>query len=379
MTNQDLIKKVLNISGFDQKGLAQYIGTSLVSVVRWERGDLDPSTDVIQRLHTLLHEVKSGRNIDLHHINTSRTFASRGNRAKSERQKFIGIIAQSAQPGSSLVTRLRDCSLWGAGKTILPAILSEHSEPSRTVNKAAAEGVSAGKNTYTYDAHTYHTKVPPQGIAQVIQKYLPNGGLILDPFAGSGMTGVAALTTGHDVILNELSPAASFIADRFTSRCDPAALEAAVRTVTDSLASLRHELYTTECRTCSKETELLFTVWSYQVKCSECDKEFVLWDHSCSYGKTVREHKFLREFPCPHCEAHLKKSRLTRTTPIPVLVGYKCCGKVQSEVKPSPKDIELIRKIESGNYASRDFTPECDLPEGVNLSQPKRHGLTSVK
>jgi ribosome-binding protein aMBF1 (putative translation factor) len=65
MTSQALIKKALKASGLDQKGLAQYLGTSFVSVVRWERGDLDPGKDVTQRLQTLLHEVKSGRNIDL--------------------------------------------------------------------------------------------------------------------------------------------------------------------------------------------------------------------------------------------------------------------------------------------------------------------------
>ena len=26
------------------------------------------------------------------------------------------------------------------------------------------ETIVAGKNTYVYDAHTYHTKVPPEGI-----------------------------------------------------------------------------------------------------------------------------------------------------------------------------------------------------------------------
>jgi len=26
--------------------------------------------------------------------------------------------------------------------------------------------IRAGKNTYVYDAHTYHTKVPPEGIAR---------------------------------------------------------------------------------------------------------------------------------------------------------------------------------------------------------------------
>ena len=154
------------------------------------------------------------------------------------------------EPVLPLLFRLKKGELWGNGEYLLAEILSSHSEAAQTVKEAVAEGVSAGKNTYTYDAHTYHTKVPPLGIAQVLQKYLPEGGLVLDPFAGSGMTGVAALTTGHDVILNELSPAASFIANRFTSQCDPAALAAAVKVVTESLEDLRKTLYTTQCRTC---------------------------------------------------------------------------------------------------------------------------------
>lgn len=376
--NQALLKEVFDASGLDQNGLAQYLGTSFVSVVRWERGDIEPGTDVLQQLQSLLEELKSGRTINLQHINSNRTFASRGIRAASAGQAYSSTVKQSEEPGPYLLSRLKDGPLWSTGRALLPSILSDHTEPAETIAAAAAEGVSAGKNTYTYDAHTYHTKVPPQGIAQVIQKYLPNGGLVLDPFAGSGMTGVAALTTGHDVILNELSPAASFIADRFTSRCDPAALGAAVRLVTESLATLRHHLYTTQCRTCGRDTELLFTVWSYQVKCTSCNKEFVLWDECRSYGKTVREHKFLREFPCPHCKLNIKKSRLPRKNPVPVLVGYKCCGKVQSEVGPSAKDLELIASVESGRFASPGFLPECELPEGVNLSQPKRHGLTSV-
>lgn len=280
----------------------------------------------------------------------------------------------------NLIARLRNGSLWGDdGQMQLASILAAHGDAAPTVEEAVAEGVSAGKNTYTYDAHTYHTKVPPQGIAQVLQKYLPEGGLVLDPFAGSGMTGVAARATGLDVVLNELSPAASFIADRFTSQCDPAALASGVKAVMENLAELREKLYVTQCRTCGSDTELLFTVWSYKVTCSECGKGFVLWDECRSYGKTVREHKFLREFPCPHCKQPVKKSRLARTTAEPVLVGYKCCSKVQSEVPPNANDLELIASIDKGNGVADGFTPDLDLPDGVNLAQPKRHGLTNIK
>lgn len=378
-TNQSLLREVLDESGLDQRGLAQYLGTSYFSVVRWERGDIEPRAEVINQLHRLLADIKAGRVIDLACLSMNRTFASHRIRHVSAANGYEGTVVMWDAPGPCLFSRLRNGSLWGSGQQRLAAILSAHAAAAQTVEEAVAEGVSAGKNTYTYDAHTYHTKMPPQGIAQVLRKYLPVGGLVLDPFAGSGMTGVAALTTGHDVILNELSPAASFIADCFTSQCDPAALQAAVKAVIGSLAGLRNDLYTTQCRTCGKDTELLFTVWSYKVVCSACNKEFVLWDECRSYGKTVREHKFLREFPCPHCKRPLKKSRLARTTPVPVLIGYKCCSKVQSEVPPSEADLKRIASIEADRFIAADFVPDCALPGGVNLSQPKRHGLVNIK
>lgn len=378
-SNQSLLQEVFDASGLDQRGLAQYLGTSYFSVIRWERGDIEPGADVVKQLQLLLADVKAGRAIDLASLNAHRTFASRGIRQASTAKGYEGTVELRDEPGPYLLSRLRRGALWGNGEQRLTEILAAHADAAQTVEDAVAEGVSAGKNTYTYDAHTYHTKVPPQGIAQVLRKYLPNGGLVLDPFAGSGMTGVAALTTGHDVILNELSPAASFIADRFTSQCDPSALTTAVKVVMQSLAGLRKDLYTTQCRTCSKDTELLFTVWSYKVICSECSKEFVLWDECRSYGKTVREHKFLREFPCPHCKQQVKKSRLARTTTVPVLVGYKCCSKIQSEVPPNAADLKLISSIEANSFIASDFVPDFELPDGVNLSQPKRHGLTNIR
>jgi len=240
--------------------------------------------------------------------------------------------------------------------------------------------MSAGKNTYTYDAHTYHTKVPPQGIAELVRHYLPEGGLVLDPFAGSGMTGVATATVGADCILNELSPAACFIASRFVSSVSPTMFEAAVEVVMRELAPLRRSLYTTACRECGRETELLYTVWSYRVLCSECDHEFNLWDECRSYGSTVREHKILAEFPCPRCGAELRKSTLRRKDAEPVEIGYKCCGSKQKEVThpPSDSDLALLASIERDPPLAKGYYPTTILPDGVNLGQPRRHGLTSV-
>ncbi len=87
---------------------------------------------------------------------------------------------------------------------------------------AFATPVKAGKNTAIYNAHSYHTKVPPQGIEPYIEHYTRPGDIVLDPFCGSGMTGVAALKLGRRVILNDLSPAATHIAYNYCtpSGCD---------------------------------------------------------------------------------------------------------------------------------------------------------------
>ncbi|MBN2390343.1 MAG: site-specific DNA-methyltransferase, partial [Anaerolineae bacterium] len=85
-----------------------------------------------------------------------------------------------------------------------------------------AQSVKAGKNSPIYNAHSYHTKVPPEGIVPYIEHYTDPGDLVLDPFCGSGMTGVAALMAGRHAILNDLSPAAVHIAHNYTTPVDVA-------------------------------------------------------------------------------------------------------------------------------------------------------------
>ncbi len=361
--------------------LAKYLGTSLVSVVRWGRGDTKPDSRMQAKLAETLARLERGEVLDVGRAVSKHVFAARGARHGTNSLPLfrqVRTIELEINPKTPILSRLHSRALWGDGAALLADVLADHADPAPTAGESVAAGVSAGKNTYTYDAHTYHTKVPPQGIAEVIRSYLPEGGVILDPFAGSGMTGVAALTLGADVILNELSPAASFIADRFTRSCDPGAFASAVKVVCDGLSALRRDLYTTHCRTCGRATEILYTVWSYRVRCNVCHHEFLLWDHCRRYGKTVREHKIVSEFPCSSCKTTVKKSRLRRTTAEPVLLGYKCCIGRQVEHPLTDEDRARIRHIEVAPPLAAGFVPTTKLPDGVNLRQPKRHGLTSV-
>lgn len=311
------------------------------------------------------------------------TFASSGARRTSKPLPLLDaldpspIVSLSPNPLPPILERLKGLS---TQEEAIHWLIRSHSGPAPTSPIPPAGGLSAGKNTYTYDAHTYHTKVPPQGIAKLLRHYLPHGGLVYDPFAGSGMTGVACGVLGQDCVLTELSPAACFIADRFTSAIDARLFEAGVKAVLAELQGLRDRLYRTTCRECGRSTEIQYTVWSYNVVCPQCGAESLLWDHCRRYGKRVREHKIISEFACPVCGRTLHKSRLRRTFAEPVQLGYVCCGSRQQEVVhlPSGEDLELLYALEVCPPLAAGFYPTTPLPEGVNLSQPKRHGLDRI-
>ncbi|MCX5676473.1 MAG: DNA methyltransferase [Planctomycetota bacterium] len=107
-----------------------------------------------------------------------------------------------------------------------------------------AADIKEGKNDPIYNAHSYHTKVPPRSIIPYILHYTRPGDLILDPFCGSGMTGVAAQMCADPpadilesfpeladrvgprfAILNDLSPAACHIAYNYNTPVDVEALK----------------------------------------------------------------------------------------------------------------------------------------------------------
>lgn len=379
----EAIKAIRSTTGLTQERLAQLLGVSFVTVNRWERGAGDPSPAQAQKILKFAGELSSSAKGVLGE-NGQAVFASRGVRSRRSPLPLFDsseLISLSNDPLDPVLQRISSGRCFsGEERELIDQLLAEHSAKARVSPAPPMAGMSAGKNTYTYDAHTYHTKVPPQGIAELLKHYLPEGGLVLDPFAGSGMTGVAAAANGYDCLLNELSPAACFIASRFTKFVQPEKFDAALRTVLRELAWVREALYVTHCRECGKRAELLYTVWSYRVQCNFCHSDFVLWDHCRRYGRRVKEHKILTEFNCPECRRTLKKSRLRRSVAVPVQIAYKCCGSRQQEVTHSPDefDLSLIYSCEMAPPVADGFYPQTPLPDGVNLCQPKRHGLDRV-
>ena len=155
--------------------------------------------------------------------------------------------------------------------------------------------VRGSRNTVLYNAHSYHTKVPPEAITPFIEHFTRLGDVVLDPFCGSGMTGVAATLAGRQAILNDLSPAAAHLAWNHTQTCDINALEKGFDRVAGLLASEFERFYATVDDT-GAPAMIRWVLWSTRHQCPECGKNFLLWD-------TIdrKSGRMGRKTQCPDC------------------------------------------------------------------------------
>jgi DNA modification methylase len=59
--------------------------------------------------------------------------------------------------------------------------------------------------------HPYYTKQPSNVVGEYIRHFCPEGGLVVDPFCGSGVTAIEALTNRRRTVCLDLDPLAVFI------------------------------------------------------------------------------------------------------------------------------------------------------------------------
>ena len=279
-----------------------------------------------------------------------------------------------------------------------------------------AADISEGKTDAVYMAHTYHTKVPYRAIMHYILHYTKPGALILDGFAGTGMTALAAKLCGSDnpnekasfsseetanwgarnAIIGDLSPIATFIAHNYLSDVDLIQFHADFQSLIERCNAKYSFLYQTihnpkgnpsiEGQMTSAYGTINYVVWSDIFLCPQCGSEFVFWNEA------IKDNEVLKTITCPHCGAQFKKSDCERSQTnefdvhlgktvqfakqVPVLINYTYCGKTYNKV-PDAHDLEVIQ--DAKDLADSISLPIDELPDGDNTSQPiHSHGFQYV-
>ncbi|MCD0244843.1 hypothetical protein JWH11_02555 [Xanthomonas melonis] len=275
--------------------------------------------------------------------------------------------------------------------------------------------VSVGKTDAIYKAHSYHTKVPHLAIVPSILHYTQPGDIVLDGFAGSGMTGVAAQWCGtatasyrfeleqawkkegraapkwgpRRAVLNDLSPAATFIGANYNIPFNVDAFAKAGKQLLQSVAQDIGWMYETLHSDGKTKGRIEYTVWSEVFSCPECAGTVNFLDEALE-----EESKRVRDvFPCPHCGAELNKDRLdrvleTRVDPAtgeswkrvkftPSLIVYSV-GKSRYEKAPDAEDLAALAKIEALPLPASVPTSRFPIEDMYHGSRIAPKGFTHV-
>ena len=298
---------------------------------------------------------------------------------------------------------------WEQEKLQLEAEGKRH--PNVVVNEPYAADVSEGKNNPIYTAHTYHTKVPHPAIMRYILNYTQPGDIVLDGFAGTGMTGVAA--TGvysnenkiankisvdwynkvhqhpqfgvRHAICGDLSPYATSISRFYNTPFNLKELKLEIQNIISKLTNECGHLYDVKDSDGKIIGKINFVVWSDIYICPNCGNEYVYW--TCALDA---KNKCLRdEYECPHCGSkHTKKqasysfesifdpklkTSIQSAKRVPVIVVYKQ-GNRSIERSATKSDIELALSCRSLEIDS--FYPVYRLPQGQETRRNDSSGTT---
>jgi DNA modification methylase/transcriptional regulator with XRE-family HTH domain len=192
-----------------------------------------------------------------------------------------------------------------------------------TSTRAASPGappparfVPGSRNTALYSAHSYHTKVPPEAIRPFIEHFTQPGDVVLDPFCGSGMTGVVAAMTGRRAVLNDLSAAAAHLSWNHTHPCDARALGGAFDRLEARVRDELAPLYATRDEA-GRTAEIRWTLWSTRHCCPRCSAKFLLWSLIDRNNGRMG-----RSTACPVCAHEADRRRFEVVDNAPACVAF---------------------------------------------------------
>ncbi|WP_419926953.1 DNA methyltransferase [Candidatus Poriferisocius sp.] len=227
--------------------------------------------------------------------------------------------------------------------------------------------VAVKRSDPVYMAHAYLTKVPVAGIVPFLEAFTSEGEIVLDPFAGSGMTGVAALMTGRRARLFDVSVLGRHIGTNYVNQVSEEHLRKRADEVIDQARKRVGQVYGVKCGLCGDHSEVAKTVWSAIMECPACGQDFNFY--YCLEAADWKKSQMV----CLSCDASVT-SRCRRLYERPVVDSISCdCSRTQIE-QPHRSPIEEADP-------SGLKWPEVAIEKSRQMyvaSALGRHGLTSV-
>ncbi len=109
--------------------------------------------------------------------------------------------------------------------------------------------------------HKYWSRKTWNVVSEFIKTYCPEGGIVFDPFAGSGISAMEALKIGRRAIVCDLNPIATEITRLTINPIKDIDIHNAFKRVEKKVRNKIESLYLTKCRKCGEEISFPCAIW----------------------------------------------------------------------------------------------------------------------
>ncbi|MCY4319567.1 MAG: DNA methyltransferase, partial [Alphaproteobacteria bacterium] len=174
------------------------------------------------------------------------------------------------------------------------------------------ETIAVPRTDPVYNCHAYMTKVPIGAIQPFIQTFTEPGEVVVDSFAGSGTTGLAALTLNRRARLSDISVLGRHIAMGYLTDAPARDIRAAASRVTAAARKALGTLYMTKRDSDGARVEMIRTIWSFTYLCPLCGDDMVFHEALNACGGVPQR--------CPSCGGPFARRRWPRGEDVPVEV-----------------------------------------------------------
>ncbi|MEQ6168634.1 DNA methyltransferase [Ekhidna sp. MALMAid0563] len=258
-----------------------------------------------------------------------------------------------------------------------------------------------------YNAFPYPTKISPEAIAIYIACHTQVGDSVLDPFAGSGTTGLATILCDNpteemintakemgvnpkwgkrNAVLYELSTLGSFISQVMCNPPSSSGFEKAAKNLLKEVSNELSEIYTVKDDN-GQDGEIRHIIWSDVILCPNCKLEHTYFD--IAVEKSPLQVK--SDFECPNCQntnqiSSLEKStekyydpllnnHIVRKKRVPAWI-YGKTGKRNWSRKASPDD--LLNEDLFLNLLKQTIIPIYNIQWGILFRKGYHKGITHL-
>ncbi len=232
--------------------------------------------------------------------------------------------------------------------------------------------IAAPRTDPIYNCHPYLTKVPISGIAPLIEAFTKPGDVVVDMFAGSGMTGIAAAMLGREARLSDISVLGRHIALGYLTQVSPSEFRRAADEAVAAARANLGSLYLTRRISDGSTVEMSRTIWSFCYACPTCSSRLVYFECLGPNGA--------QPTACPSCGARFSRRSWRREQDVPVRVAVWSEDGKLCEQKVQDSDVAAIGKAASDQR--QRFVPSAAIGkhrEMYRRSALEKHGLTETK